>query len=122
MEISNVIKLLAEHPEGSFLEFSRFNGKTFGTCNVTGVSSGWEMHPDTDEFFYVIEGVVEITLLEEVEPKHYTAPAGSSFVVPQGVWHKPGAPNGAKFIYFTPGESLYSESDDPRDDLQPPNA
>ena len=113
MDITDVNKLLAEHPEGSFLDFSAFNGKSFGTCAVTGVSPGWEMHPDTDEFFYVIEGTVEITLLEE-SPTHYVAPAGSSFVVPQGIWHKPGAPEGAKFIYFTPGQSLYSESDDPR--------
>ena len=77
------------------------------------------MHPDTDEFFYVIEGTVEITLLED-ERNHYAAPAGSSFVVPKGVWHKPGAPEGAKFIYYTPGESLYSESEDPRLDDKVP--
>ncbi|MEM9623530.1 MAG: cupin domain-containing protein [Pseudomonadota bacterium] len=115
MDITNVAQLLTANPEGSFLEFSPFNGKTFGTCNITGVSPGWEMHPDTDEFFFVMEGVVEITLLED-EPRHYVAGAGSSFVVPQGIWHKPGAPEGAKFIYFTPGESLYSESEDPRTD------
>ena len=72
------------------------------------------MHPDTDEFFYVIEGTVEITLLEGEDPERYVMAAGNSFVVPKGVWHKPGAPGGAKFIYFTPGESLYSEADDPR--------
>lgn len=115
MDITDVQKLLKDNPEGSFLEFSAFNDKSFGTCHVTGVSPGWEMHPDTDEFFYVIEGTVEMTLLED-QPKHYTAPAGSSFVVPRGIWHKPGAPEGAKFIYFTPGQSLYSESEDPRDD------
>ena len=113
MEVTDVLQLLSEHPEGSFLEFSAFNERSFGTCSVTGVSPGWEMHPDTDEFFYVIEGTVEITLLEEA-PRRYEAPAGSSFVVPRGIWHKPGAPDGAKFIYFTPGESLYSESEDPR--------
>lgn len=115
MDITDVRKLLAENPEGSFLDFSAFNGTSFGTCSVTGISPGWEMHPDTDEFFYVIEGTVEITLLEDKQ-NHYTAPAGSSFVVPKGVWHKPGAPEGAKFIYYTPGESLYSESEDPRFD------
>lgn len=116
MKVVNIFQLLKDHPEGSFLDLVQFNASSFGTSQITGVSPGWEMHPDTDEFFYVIEGVVEITLLEEAEPKHYTAHAGSSFVIPQGIWHKPGAPNGAKFIYFTPGESLYSESDDPRDD------
>ncbi len=115
MNVTDVRKLLAEHPEGSFLDLASFNGTNFGACEVTGVSPGWEMHPDTDEFFYVIEGTVEITLLED-EPRLYVAPAGSTFVVPTGIWHKPGAPEGAKFLYFTPGQSLYSESEDPRDD------
>ena len=115
MDITDVVGLLAANPEGSFLDFSEFNGRSFGTCNITGVAPGWEMHPDTDEFFYVIEGAVEITLLED-DPKHYKAPSGTSFVVPRGIWHKPGAPGGAKFIYFTPGQSLYSESEDPRKD------
>ncbi len=121
MQTSNLLQLLNDNPEGTFLEFGSFNGKPFGTCRVTGVSPGWEMHPDTDEFFYVIEGTVEITLLEEADAKHYVAPAGTSFIVPQGIWHKPGAPTGAKFIHFTPGESLYSESEDPRLDDQSSN-
>ena len=114
MEVTNIPRLLSDNPEGSFLEFSHFNQRTFGTCNFTGVAPGWEMHPDTDEFFYVISGCVEITLLKDSGPEHYVAPAGCSFVVPRSIWHKPGAPNGAKFIYFTPGQSLFSESDDPR--------
>ena len=72
------------------------------------------MHPDTDEFFFVIEGTVEITLLEDDGSNHYVAPAGTSFIVPRGIWHKPGAPDGAQFIYFTPGETQHSEQDDPR--------
>lgn len=115
MEVVDVMKLLGEHPDGAFLDLVPFNASQFGTCSVTGVSPGWEMHPDTDEFFYVLEGTVEITLLKET-PEHFAAPAGHSFVVPKGIWHKPGAPTGAKFIYFTPGQSLYSESDDPRID------
>ncbi len=114
MDVTDIPKLLAANPEGSFLSFGDFNGQSFGTCAVSGVSPGWEMHPDTDEFFYVIEGCVEITLLEADGPVHHIAPAGCSFVVPRGIWHKPGAPDGAKFLYFTPGESLYSEADDPR--------
>ncbi len=114
MDTTDVLSLLGSNPEGSFLEFGSFNGRAFGTCRVRGVSPGWEMHPDTDEFFYIIEGTFEITLLESTDPEHYTAPAGTSFIVPRGIWHKPGAPEGAKFIYFTPGETLYSEETDPR--------
>ena len=114
METTDVLKLLSDHEPDTFLEFGAFNGASFGTCDYTGVAPGWEMHPDTDEFFYVIEGTVEITLLQGEEPLHHVAPAGTSFVVPRGVWHRPGAPNGAKFLFFTPGQSLESDREDPR--------
>ena len=58
---------------------------------------------------------MEITLLEADAARKYLAPAGSAFVVPQGVWHKPGAPDGATFFYHTPGESLHSDKEDPRE-------
>lgn len=114
MEVIDIFSLLADNPEGSFINFAPFNGHNFGTCNITGTSPVWEMHPDTDEFFYILEGEAEITLLDDRGPNHHTAPAGSSFVVPKGIWHKPAAPNGAKFVYFTPGTSLHSDLDDPR--------
>jgi len=114
METTNVIKLLNDHPRGTFLEFSPFNQRAFGTCDFIGVAPGWEMHPDTDEFFYVISGCMELTLLEDSGAQHVVAPAGSSFVVPRGIWHRPGALNGARFIWFTPGQSLFSDSADPR--------
>ena len=114
MEITDIKSLLAQHPEGSFLSFNDFNGHAFGTCDVTGISPVWEMHPETDEYFYIIEGTFEMTLLMDEGPEHHVARAGSSFVVPKGIWHKPGAPDGARFIYFTPGETRHSEADDPR--------
>lgn len=114
MDVVNIRSLLADNPEGTFLDLVSFNDNSFGTCNITGVSPVWEMHPDTDEFFYILDGEFEITLLEGAGAKHYVAPAGSSFVVPKGIWHKPAAPDGAKFIYFTSGQTLHSEREDPR--------
>ncbi len=116
MDIKNVLQELSRHPEGTFLDIVGFNDKNFGACTVTGVSPVWEMHPDTDEFFLVLEGEVEFVLLEEQGAKSYVAGEGSTFVVPRGIWHKPGAPKGASFLYFTPGESLHSDLDDPRVD------
>ena len=115
MNTVDVLKFLSEHPDGSFLKLADFNGQSFGTCSITGVSPGWEMHPDTDEFFYVIEGSLEMTLLRD-QQESCSANSGSVMVVPKGVWHKPGAPDGAKFLYYTPGQSLYSEKEDPRVD------
>ena len=93
----------------------QFNGGTVGACSITGTSPVWEMHPDTDEFFYILEGEFEITLLSGEDPEHFIASAGSTFVVPKGIWHKPAAPVGSKFIYLTPGTTLHSEAIGPRE-------
>ena len=114
MEIIDVKEELSRHPKGTFLNLLGFNNSHFGACDITGESPVWEMHPDTDEFFYILEGQFEIVLLDGKIPSKHVVNSGSSFVVPIGIWHKPGAPNGCKFIHFTPGESLHSEADDPR--------
>ncbi|MEL7349796.1 MAG: cupin domain-containing protein [Cyanobacteria bacterium P01_A01_bin.116] len=114
MEIKNILTELANSPEGTFLDVVPFNNSNISACNITGTSPAWEMHPDTDEFFYILEGTFEITLLTGATPEHHTAPAGTALVIPKGIWHKPAAPNGAKFIYHTPGKTLHSEAEDPR--------
>lgn len=114
MKIADVMAELARHPEGTFLDLLAFNNHNFGACSITGVSPVWEMHPDTDEFFHILQGRFEVTLLEGEQPVHQVVEPGCSFVVPRGVWHKPAAPSGAKFLYFTPGTSLHSDADDPR--------
>lgn len=115
MIVKNVFAELAANPEGAFLDMVSLNGSPVGACSIEGESPVWEMHPDTEEFFYILDGEFELTLLDGDEPSHVVAPAGSTFVVPQGIWHKPAAPNGAKFIYLTPGTSLHSDAEDPRD-------
>ena len=114
MEVKNIHSELAAHAEGDFFDVVSFNGSHVGACSVTGVSPVWEMHPDTDEWFYILEGEFEMTLLDGETPQHVVAKAGSTFVVPKGIWHKPGAPSGSKFMYLTPGQTLHSDKEDPR--------
>lgn len=114
MDIKHIFTELSAHPEGTFLELQAFNDHSFGVCQITGISPVWEMHPDTDEFFHILEGEFTMMLLDHEQPSHFEIPAGSIFVVPKGIWHKPGAPNGAKFMYFTPGQTLHSDAEDPR--------
>ena len=114
LQKSDILALLAANAPGSFLDAVPFNGHNIGACDITGVSPVWEMHPDTDELFFILEGEFEMTVLTEDDEEHHVLPAGQCFVVRKGCWHKPGAPTGAKFIYFTPGVSLHSEADDPR--------
>ena len=117
MEVKHILSELASNPEGSFLDVVPFNGNHVGACSITGSSPVWEMHPDTDEFFYILDGEFEITLLKEKSSEHVVVPAGSTVVIPKGLWHKPSAPNGSKFIYLTPGTTLHSEADDPRESV-----
>ena len=116
MDITHVDNELEAHPPGTFLDVASFNGHSFGACRIEGVSPVWEMHPDTDEFFHVLEGNFEITLALDEGEQHHRVPAGGVFVVPRGVWHRPAAPGGAKFMHFTPGTSLHSGSANPLDD------
>ena len=114
MKVVDVFEELAKHPEGSFVDLLKFNHAHFSVCDITGESPVWEMHPDTDEFFYILDGQFKITLLDADTPTIHLVDTGSVFVVPTGIWHKPAAPNGCKFMYFTPGESLHSKAPDPR--------
>ena len=116
MQVVDVLDELAAHAAGSFLSVVDFNGASLGACDITGTSPVWEMHPDTDELFYIIEGTFEVVLLKDEGPEHFVAPAGSTLVIPKGLWHRPAAPNGAKFIYLTPGTTLHSDAEDPRVD------
>lgn len=114
-QICDVKQALAAEPPGSFVALARFNGQMLGACEIRGASPVWEMHPDTDELFYVIEGQLVVTLLTAAGARRCEAAAGSTLVIPRGVWHKPAAPEGATFLFMTPGETRHSDADDPRD-------
>jgi mannose-6-phosphate isomerase-like protein (cupin superfamily) len=110
MKATDVLTELAKHPQATFLDLAKFNNSTIGGCDIQGESPVWEMHPDTDEFFYVIEGEIQFTLLTQEGEVHRSASAGSVLVMPRGVWHKPASSSGVKFIYMTPGKTLHSEA------------
>ena len=55
-------------------------------------------HPDTDDFFLVIEGEV----LLDVEDTTITLKPGELFVVPKGVRHRPRAVGEAKILLIEP--------------------
>lgn len=58
----------------------------------------WHDHPDTDEVFIVMEGVLDI----EFEDGKVTLSAGEMFVVPKGVKHKPMATRECKILLVEP--------------------
>jgi len=111
----DVLAELAKHPCGTFLDLLDCNDSSLGCCDITGESPVWEMHPDTDELFVVPAGALSFTVLNnDGGREHHSVNSGSVFVVPKGLWHKPAARAGEKFLYLTPGQTLHSDAEAPR--------
>lgn len=58
----------------------------------------WHTHDDTDEFFLVVKGVLNIHLRDRIVTLH----PGEMFVVPAGVEHKPVAVEPTDILMFEP--------------------
>ena len=114
MQVKDIYSELASHPQGSLINLLNFNGQCIGVCDVDETTTHWELHPDTDEFFYIIEGRLNIILLRGDSRQVYIANAGSGFVIPQGIWHKAVAKERVKLMCYTPGRSVLSDAGDPR--------
>ncbi|EMD23999.1 cupin domain-containing protein [Amycolatopsis azurea] len=66
----------------------------------------WHVHENTDEFFLVLDGSLDIALREEAGERVVTLPRGSVFVVPRGTFHKPSSVDGASLLLFEPTGTL----------------
>jgi mannose-6-phosphate isomerase-like protein (cupin superfamily) len=66
-----------------------FNGHDVMVVRVEG-EFVWHSHPDTDDFFLVLSGELDIELRDAV----VTVGPGEIFIVPRGVEHRPTARRG----------------------------
>ncbi|QNE73725.1 cupin domain-containing protein [Streptomyces finlayi] len=66
----------------------------------------WHVHEDTDEFFLVLDGSLDIALREEGGERSVTLGRGAVFVVPRGTWHRPRSAEGASIMMFEPSGTL----------------
>jgi mannose-6-phosphate isomerase-like protein (cupin superfamily) len=65
----------------------------------------WHVHEDTDEFFLVLAGEIEIGLRDPDE-RVVTLARGQVFVVPKGTFHKPSSKTGASVLLVEPAGTL----------------
>jgi mannose-6-phosphate isomerase-like protein (cupin superfamily) len=65
--------------------------------------SNWEMHPEADEFVYLVAG--EAALLLELPGGLREVPlvAGKAVVVPRGTWHTTKVSQPARMLFVTMG-------------------
>ena len=75
----------------------QFNGNDLMVVKVKG-EFVWHKHEDTDDFFLVLKGCIDIQLRAEV----VTLRAGEMFVVPKGVEHRPVAVEEAHLLLIEP--------------------
>jgi mannose-6-phosphate isomerase-like protein (cupin superfamily) len=88
----------------------RIDGYTIGViANIDGPGPhGGEVHPDGDEFLYVVSGTMELILDDGderaagVETKVLLR-SGDAYVVPRGVWHRLEPVEPSHLIHVTPG-------------------
>ena len=91
----------------TFHEFVAFNGGQFAVFRAHGGGAGpWEMHPDTDELLFALEGSVTIELFDHHGNQQLPLHAGSLVVVPRGRWHRHVDAAHLIELYHTPGQSL----------------
>jgi mannose-6-phosphate isomerase-like protein (cupin superfamily) len=63
---------------------AEFNGHDIMVAKLHGTFT-WHSHPDTDDFFLVLQGSLDIALRDRT----VTLGPGELFVVPRGVEHRP---------------------------------
>ena len=76
---------------------AQYNGNDVMVVKVAG-EFVWHSHPDTDDFFLVLEGAVDIELRDRVVHLEQ----GQLFVVPAGVEHRPVASGHASLMIIEP--------------------
>lgn len=76
---------------------AEMNGYQFKLAKVQG-EFVWHTHPDTDEVFIIIEGLLDI----EFRDGKVRLGAGEMFVVPKGVEHKPVAEHECRIMLVEP--------------------
>ena len=63
----------------------------------------WEMHPNADEFVYLLSGSVEVHL-ERPDGLHKVALKGSgAVIVPRGIWHTAKVAAPSRMLHVTRG-------------------
>jgi mannose-6-phosphate isomerase-like protein (cupin superfamily) len=63
----------------------------------------WEMHPQGDEFVYLLSGAVELLLEQDGEVVSIPLNGSGAVVVPRGVWHTARVHAPSRMLHVTRG-------------------
>ena len=95
------------HPVEGFWESVDSNADLLGTLVAGYVSTedwpNWEMHPAGDEILVLLDGRMTLILDEPAGERRVEITAGSTCIVPKGVWHRALVPEVSRFLGITYG-------------------
>jgi mannose-6-phosphate isomerase-like protein (cupin superfamily) len=82
-----------------------FDESSVGIGRYVAGSSPWEKHNNGDELLLVIDGCVDIEVLDSSgNSRKEQLKEGSLFVVPKGKWHQLTATDYVNILYISPSE------------------
>jgi len=93
-------------PIAEFLDVD-FDSRRVGHVIVEapGERDEWEMHPDADEFLYLLDGAIDVVLREDLdqgEERRIELRPGRACIVPKGAWHRQIVLLPCKMLFITP--------------------
>jgi mannose-6-phosphate isomerase-like protein (cupin superfamily) len=80
---------------------AEYNGHDVMVVKVQGEFQ-WHSHADTDDFFLVLKGALQINLRTGLHESTVTLGPGQVFIVPKGVEHRPRAVGEAHLLLIEP--------------------
>jgi mannose-6-phosphate isomerase-like protein (cupin superfamily) len=71
----------------------------------------WHVHEDTDEFFLVLDGRLDVSVRTPEGERTVELHEGDVFVVPRGTEHRPSSPGGSVLLFEPTGTSSTGDYD-----------
>jgi mannose-6-phosphate isomerase-like protein (cupin superfamily) len=94
-------KLTLFHDHWSPRTVAEYNGHDVMVVKVQGEFQ-WHSHADTDDFFLVLHGELQIDLRTGLHESTVTLGPGQMFIVPKGTAHRPRAVGEAHLLLIEP--------------------
>ena len=82
----------------------RYDGRLVMASRMTESTAHWEMHPQGEEFLYLLSGAVDVVLEEAAGERRVALRRGTACLVPRGTWHRVEVREPGELLFITYGE------------------
>lgn len=86
------------------LELNRFHGWLITEFEFSSDWSNWEMHPEAEEFVYLLSGAAVMLLEQPTGLQEVPLSGRAAVVVPKGTWHTAKVSEPSRMLFVTMGQ------------------